>query len=158
MAYENIDVDLDPSLASNPEAAWFRGLLSRVLDALGQSPKVGLTLLVTTDERVHDLNLRYRQVDAPTDVLSFPAGEDAAFVTPEGLPPYLGDIVISWPTVRRQAAEHAHDVEDELALLVVHGVLHLLGYDHQGAKDQRVMWAKQADILAGLGIEVPSDL
>ena len=76
------------------------------------------------DRPMRELNKEFRAVDATTDVLSFPGGE-----TPEG--PYLGDIVISVPAARRQAAERGHDLDRELRLLLLHGVLHCLGHDHE---------------------------
>ena len=78
----------------------------------------------TGDRAMRELNRRFRGVDATTDVLSFPGG-----ASPEGR--YLGDVVISVAQARRQAAEHGHAVERELRILLLHGVLHCLGYDHE---------------------------
>lgn len=110
----------------------------------------GLTVLVTGDEDVRELNRRYRGVDGPTDVLSFGAGGgEVEFVTgPEGLG-YLGDVVISCPRAEEQAREYGHTVAEELELLLVHGILHLLGYDHQDEAGRLEMWDKQREILAG---------
>ena len=88
-------------------------------------------VVVTGDVAVRDLNRRYRGEDAPTDVLSFALREDAEeFVLPPDASLRLGDVVVSLPAARRQAKEAGHSLERELALLLVHGLLHLLGYDH----------------------------
>jgi probable rRNA maturation factor len=108
-------------------------------------------LVVTDDETVRTLNRTYLDVDAPTDVLSF-GGESPDFVAAPDAERYLGDVIISYPRAQAQAAAAGHPLEAELALLVVHGVLHLLGYDHIRPEDKAVMWKRQADILAQLGL------
>jgi probable rRNA maturation factor len=115
----------------------------------GQGPavKVELTLVVTGDEALQELNRRYLEIDAPTDVLSFPAGE----VNPESGALYLGDIAISYPRAQAQAALVGHPVAAEMQLLVVHGVLHLLGYDHAGSSEKAAMWEIQDQVLEALG-------
>jgi len=113
-----------------------------------------LAVVVTGDETLHELNLRHRNVDAATDVLAFPDETHGPFVAAPGLPRYLGDVVISFHRAEAQASTAGHDVRAELQLLVVHGVLHLLGYDDL-AEDERVqMWATQAEILQVLGVDV----
>jgi probable rRNA maturation factor len=113
-----------------------------------------LTLAITGDDEIRTLNLRYLGVDAPTDVLSFGERLESApgtrFVAAPGEPTYLGDVVISYPRAKEQAASAGHSVTDELLLLVVHGVLHLLGYDHAGQAEKRTMWAVQEKILQEL--------
>jgi rRNA maturation RNase YbeY len=103
-------------------------------------------VVITNDIAVRRLNSRFRGDDNTTDVLSFTLDDDEAFVTTTTLR-HLGEIVISYPTARRQARKAGHGVDDELAHLVVHGVLHLLGYDHKRAADQRVMRAKEEALL-----------
>lgn len=110
----------------------------------------GLTLLLTDDEYVQQLNRQYRGEDRPTDVLSFPAGDPLPGTEPDN---YLGDIAIAVPTAERQAAAKGHTVVAELQLLAVHGVLHLLGHDHLEAPDKATMWAAQAEVLRRLGLE-----
>jgi probable rRNA maturation factor len=123
-----------------------------------------LSIVLTDDAALHELNLRHRGVDAPTDVLAFSDEEDEVggpFIEPPEAPRYLGDVIISFHRADAQAAAVGHDTLAELQLLVVHGVLHLLGYDDV-TKDQRAqMWAVQADILQGLDVQVhlpPIDL
>ncbi|MAS35651.1 MAG: rRNA maturation RNase YbeY [Anaerolineaceae bacterium] len=110
----------------------------------------GLTIVITDDAAVAALNRQYRGVDAPTDVLSFPADEPMVD-EPDG-PPYLGDLIIAYPYAQAQAAREAHDLADSLALLVAHGTLHLLGYDHDTAARRAEMWAAQDTALTTLRI------
>jgi probable rRNA maturation factor len=107
-----------------------------------------LTVVITDDDEIQSLNRQFRDTDAPTDVLSF--ADDApnpAFVHAPDEPPYLGDVILSFPRARAQAAEQGHSVEREVRLLVVHGVLHLLGYDHSEPDGEAAMWARQGAIL-----------
>lgn len=107
-----------------------------------------LSIVLTDDRHLHELNLDYLGVDSPTDVLSFPAAE----IDPETEDLYLGDIAISIPRATQQAQNAGHNVEAEMQLLVVHGVLHLLGYDHATNEEKSVMWAEQAKVLEQLGL------
>jgi len=118
-----------------------------------------LAVVVTDDATLHELNLRHRGMDAPTDVLAFAddaddAGEaDRLFIVAPDMPRYLGDVVISFHRAEAQAAEAGHDAQAELQLLVVHGVLHLLGYDDVAEEQRTRMWAVQAEILRDLKVE-----
>jgi probable rRNA maturation factor len=111
-----------------------------------------VTLLICDDATIADLNRRFLGEEGPTDVLSFPAQDEAEthFVVPEDMPPYLGDIVIAYPYAAAQARQLGRRVEDELELLAVHGALHLLGYDHADPNGEQAMWARQEAILAAL--------
>ena len=124
------------------------GAARAALQYAAQPPEAELSIILTNDARLHELNLNYLGVDAPTDVLSFPASE----TDPETGAPYLGDILISVPRARAQAEAAGHALESEVQLLVVHGVLHLLGHDHAEAEDKDRMWKAQAEILEGLGL------
>ena len=106
-----------------------------------------LTIVITGDVEVRELNHQYLGIDAPTDVLSFSAGE----VDPETGQKYLGDIIISYPQAEKQALVAGHPVQDELQLLIVHGSLHLLGHDHAEPVEKTAMWAAQGIILKSLG-------
>lgn len=114
-------------------------------------PKESMTVLTLTgDEHLREYNRRYRGLDEPTDVLAFAAQEkpsDQRFQAPPGTEHWLGDIVISLPRARRQAREAGHPVNDEVRLLAVHGLLHLLGYDHAEADQERTMTALTNRIL-----------
>ena len=107
-----------------------------------------LSIVLTDEARLRELNREYLGIDAPTDVLSFPASE----TDPQTGTRYLGDILISVPRARSQAEAAGHPLESEIQLLVVHGVLHLLGYDHAGPDEKAHMWKVQAQILESLGL------
>jgi probable rRNA maturation factor len=108
-----------------------------------------LTIVITDDEQLRQLNHQFRNVDATTDVLSFPVD----FLDPESEAPYLGDVVISFPRARLQAEAGGHATLAELQLLTVHGILHLLGHDHAEPVEKARMWATQREILQELGLE-----
>lgn len=118
------------------------------LEHESESLAADLSIILTDDARLHELNLNYLGVDAPTDVLSFPASE----TDPDTGARYLGDILISVPRAETQASAAGHPLEAELQLLIVHGVLHLLGHDHARTKDKARMWKAQAEILERLGL------
>ena len=107
-----------------------------------------VSVLLTDDPRMTELNREYRGINAPTDVLAFAMreGEDSEMVAPN----MLGDVVISLETAERQAITEKHSLEEEVSFLTVHGVLHLLGYDHQTEKEAAVMFEKQNIILQHL--------
>ena len=107
-----------------------------------------LSVVLTTDENIHEYNREYRSVDRPTDVLSFPADEgDDLLAPPDG---FLGDIMISIPRAREQAKALGHSTEREILFLTVHGVLHLLGYDHMRPDDEQIMLPVQRSIVEGI--------
>lgn len=108
-----------------------------------------LSVLLTDDAAIRELNRLYRDTDAPTDVLSFAQMEGEAFVAPEGAAQHLGDVIISVETARRQALEYGVTIQNEAGHLLVHGVLHLLGYDHEDADDAAIMHAHEDAILGG---------
>ena len=107
------------------------------------APNSDLTIVLTGDDTLHDLNLRFMGVDAPTDVLSFPSGDP----DPETGDIYLGDILISYPRAETQAQQGGHPITAELQLLTVHGTLHLLGHDHGDEEEKSRMWTAQTEIL-----------
>jgi len=105
-----------------------------------------VSVLLADDESVRTLNRDYRGVDAPTDVLAFSQLEGEDFGCEGGN--VLGDVVISVETASRQAQEHGHALDDEIDVLLVHGLLHLLGYDHEKPEDARRMFARQDELLS----------
>lgn len=107
-----------------------------------------LTIVLSDDQQLHELNRQWMDVDAPTDVLSFPSDE----IDPETGNRYLGDIVLSVERAAEQASAAGHSVEAEAQLLIVHGVLHLLGHDHAEDEEKTRMWKAQGEILAQLGL------
>jgi probable rRNA maturation factor len=118
------------------------------LEHEAESQDAELSIVLTDNEHLQELNLNYLGIDAPTDVLSFPASE----TDPESGARYIGDILISIPRARAQADAAGHSLEAEVELLVVHGVLHLLGHDHAEPEDKARMWKAQAETLASLGL------
>lgn len=120
----------------------------QTLALAGADPSAGLSLVISDDAQLHELNRQFLGIDAPTDVLSFPDGD----LDPETGAVYLGDILISLPRAAAQAAAGGHPLAEELQLLVVHGVLHLLGHDHAEEDQKAAMWAAQAQVLERLGV------
>ena len=143
----------------------FQELLQKVivsaLDAEGVATPCEVNVLITDDENIHQINLEQREIDRPTDVLSFPMFEfvpgqppvdDADADPATGLTP-LGDMVISLERCEEQAREFGHSVERELCYLAVHSVLHLLGYDHMDEGEEKtLMRSREEFILNKLGI------
>jgi len=111
-----------------------------------------LSIVITGVDQLQELNRQFLGIDAPTDVLSFPADED----DPDSGMRYLGDVLISYPRAAAQANSGGHPLQDELQLLVVHGVLHLLGYDHAEPAERARMWEVQAQALESLGSSITS--
>jgi probable rRNA maturation factor len=147
------EVEVEVQIAPDFESLVTGDHLQRVGQAvLREEGVVGqATLVITSDEGIQELNRDFRDVDAPTDVLAFSAREEAGiFVTAPGAGDYLGDVIVSYPRAVAQAEEQGHPVEEELKLLIVHGILHLLGYDHSDKEEEATMWARQAAILNGL--------
>jgi probable rRNA maturation factor len=146
-----VSIDLDLQIAGEfpavPSAERFRSWVTVVLQ--GKAP-VELTVRVVDTDESQALNRTYRGKDRATNVLSFAAD------LPEGIDlPLLGDIVICAPVVEREAAEQGKDLEHHWAHLTVHGVLHLLGHDHQNDDDAQEMEAIEIRVLADLGIPNP---
>lgn len=108
-----------------------------------------LSIVITDDENVRALNEEYRGVDETTDVLSFgmESAGDASFPLPPDAPRQLGEIIISFEQAQRQADEFGHTVGHEVSLLIVHGILHLLGYDHVTLEQQAVMMAREQALV-----------
>jgi probable rRNA maturation factor len=109
-----------------------------------------LTLVLTNQETIQRLNKEFAGLDQPTDVLAFPGSGDDP--DEEGI--YYGDIVIALPIARQQAAQAGHSALEECALLVIHGTLHLLGYDHGTKSEKDKMWARQKGIFQHLDLSL----
>lgn len=122
---------------------WERLALAALVDegATGE-----LTLTFVSDDEIAELNAEHMGKDGPTDVLSFPLDDDADDV-PDGVPRLLGDVVVSPAVAERQAPEHAGTLDDEIALLVVHGVLHVLGHDHAEPAETDRMRRREVELL-----------
>ena len=114
-------------------------------------PPTELSIAITDDETVRALNRQYANDDAITDVLSFSQREGEEFVSPPGSVPPLGEVIIAYPQAARQAADRERPPEAEVAHLLIHGVLHLLGYDHAEAEEERRMRAREEELLDAAG-------
>jgi probable rRNA maturation factor len=140
----------------NPAAAVRRAAIAALKAELPArkkgTPKTGLSILLTDDAEMRKLNAGWRAKDKPTNVLSFPA-ENA--VDPARPPAYLGDVALGLATCRREAREQKKTLADHVAHLTVHGVLHLLGYDHMDDEQAEAMEPLETEILAGMGIADP---
>ena len=147
------EIDIQVQVESSEElpVARIRQAVEWVLEAHRAAPGSGVTVVITTDEEVRRLNRQFRGVDRPTDVLSFEAGPP---LISEGAGPYLGDLVLGFPYIQGQAQAEQHAVSDELILAVIHGTLHLLGYDHDTAEHQSSMWSIQDRALQALGVTI----
>lgn len=142
-----IYIETNPSLQTDLAMEILKRAAQAVLTH--QSADGDLTIVLTDNAQLHELNRDYLGIDAPTDVLSFPASE----TDPESARRYLGDILVSVPRAEEQAQAAGHALQAEVQLLIVHGTLHLLGYDHAGDEDKAQMWKAQAEILEKLGLK-----
>lgn len=149
-----ITILIDEPFLPLVDAGALRRVVTHALLLEGQ-PDGELTIVITDNDQVQELNRTYRGVDEPTDVLSFAAQEtgaeteDVPFVSAPEAARYLGDVIIAYPYAAANAAAQGRAAADEIALLAVHGTLHLLGYDHGSPAEEEVMWAHQTQILSG---------
>ena len=147
-----INVLIDEDLEGCPEVSWLQSVAEQVLVASGVSPSVELGLVITSQEKVQQLNQSYLGKDEPTDVLAFsmlPVKETpgADFVLPPDGVLHLGEVIISYPQAVIQAGEQRHSIRKEITILIIHGILHLLEYKDGKPKLKRQMSAREMDIL-----------
>jgi probable rRNA maturation factor len=146
---------------ARPDRQALRAVCAAAITGEGVTGPVVLTLTLVDDDEIRTINREHRGIDRPTDVLSFSLVEGelngtAAFALPPGVPRELGDVVVSYPRAVAQAEEYGHSVERELAYLVVHGVLHILGHDHEAPDEQAAMRAREEAALARVGLVRPA--
>lgn len=128
-----------------------RAAVNAVLDYEGVNVACEMSVLLVDDKAIRELNRDFRQIDRPTDVLSFPSGEYPLCGGADYL--YIGDMALSLERARRQAEEYGHSYEREVAFLTAHSVLHCLGYDHvDGPEQEAEMFSRQEAILQGMGL------
>lgn len=139
-------ITVDEAFAPSVDKARLVDIARRVLEGEGVAP-IELGVVITDDETVRELNRRYAGIDEPTDVLSFSLREGEKFVAAADGIARLGEVVISFPTAARQAAERGRALAAEIAHLLVHGVLHLLGYDHAEPEEARRMREREEALL-----------
>jgi probable rRNA maturation factor len=147
-----INVLIDEGVEGKLELSWLQGIARRVLEAQGAGAEAELGLVVATQERIKQLNRDYLGRDEPTDVLAFSAREEVGANLPPFVQPpddilHLGEVIISYPQAVAQAEEHGHSVKKEIAILVIHGVLHLLGYEHDKPELARQMRTREKEML-----------
>lgn len=133
-------------------------LLNFAADYLKLTGEIDLSLTIVNDAEIHEINKTYRNIDRPTDVISFAIedlGEDELAVVglPADMPRELGDLFISIDKTREQAEDYGHSFERELGFLAVHGFLHLNGYDHMNEADEKEMFGLQKEILDAYGLK-----
>lgn len=149
-----LDAQIDPRFAAEVDLEQIRRVMERTLAAEGLHGEVEVSLVIADDATLQQLNVSYRGIDRATDVLSFPLqapeeilGQEQTFVGPPDEVLRLGDVVVSFPRAKEQAADYGHSLARELAFLTAHGVLHLLGYDHEDEAGRQVMRAKEEAAL-----------
>ena len=147
-----INVLIEEGLEVDPDAEWMQKVMEKTLLAEDVPPNSEISLVITGQERIRELNRQYRGLDRPTDVLSFslsekPESEPEAFIGPPDGLLHLGEVIISFPQAAAQAEERGHSVRREMAILIIHGVLHILGYDHEKEEMEPAMTAREKAIL-----------
>ncbi|UAL49603.1 rRNA maturation RNase YbeY [Sutcliffiella horikoshii] len=153
-----IEIDMLDETSRLTDEQWedIKDLLKFAADK--ESIQAGAELSVTfvDNERIQEINREYRDKDRPTDVISFAMEEmgegEIEIHYDEDAPRMLGDIIISIPKAEEQAEEYGHSVKRELGFLALHGLLHLLGYDHENETDEKIMFDKQKEILDAYGL------
>ena len=149
-----INVLIDEGFEECLELSWLQSVAERALTAQGAGFEVELSLVIASQEGVQQLNRSYRGKDEPTDVLAFsmlpgqPGGDFAPFVAPPDGIKHIGEVIISYPQAVIQAEEHQHPAKKEIAILIIHGVLHLLGFEHDKPALERKMRAREVEILS----------
>ena len=148
---EGIEIFVEEEFRGVVDGGWVKRIVPQVLKAEGVAPPYEVSLVFTDSETVRQLNRDYRGVDEPTDVLAFymlPQKEvDDSFALPPDGVTRLGEVIISYPQAVEQAREQGHSTEKELALLIIHGILHLLGYDHEEPEEESKMRERERDLL-----------
>jgi len=151
-----INILIEDEFKGKVTKSWLSTVAEKVLAGERTGDNVELGVLITTQEKVQELNWTYRNKNEPTDVLSFfmipekaERGGDSTdiFVMPPGNIRHLGEVIISYPQAKEQATEHKHTVKEEIAVLIIHGILHLLGHDHEKPGDEKIMRARESAIL-----------
>lgn len=127
----------------------FSSLMEKVFNHLKIKEDYLVDVTILDNKAIHEVNLTYRHIDRPTDVISFAFLDDKNEKPLPGVPTSLGQILISYEKAEEQAKEYGHSLSREMSFLFVHGMLHLLGYDHMTKEDEKVMFSLQEEILGG---------
>ena len=148
---EEIEIFVEEKFRGLVDEDWAKRIAQTVLKAEEVAPPYEVSLVFTDSETVRRLNRDYRGVDEPTDVLAFymlsQNEVDSSFALPPDGVTRLGEVIISYPQAVEQASEQGHSSERELALLIMHGILHLLGYDHEEVEEESKMREREITLL-----------
>jgi len=148
-----INILFDEGFEGCLDAGWLKDIAEKILATQGIGSDIEMGLVIASQQRVRHLNKAYRGKDMPTDVLSFamlvePSEiAEAAFIHPPDGIKHLGEVIISYPQAIMQAEEHRHSIKREVAILIIHGILHLLGYDHIEDEPAQQMVARELAVL-----------
>ncbi|OLO38891.1 rRNA maturation RNase YbeY [Alkalihalophilus pseudofirmus] len=154
----NFEIDIldETTKLTEEQIELAKSIISKAAKMEGLTGPTEISVTFVDDKRIQDINREYRGKDTPTDVISFAlneAGEEEVqIIDPEG-PNVLGDIIISIPRTLEQAQSYEHSFERELGFLLVHGFLHLLGYDHLTEEKEKIMFSRQEEILNAYGLK-----
>jgi probable rRNA maturation factor len=148
---EDIGIFVEKEFRGAVDRAWIEKMVRQVLKTEGVASPYEVSLVFAGSETVRQLNRDYRGVDEPTDVLAFnmllQKGADSSFALPPDGVTRLGEVIISYPQTVQQARAQGHSTEREVALLVIHGILHLLGYDHEEPEEETEMRERERELL-----------
>jgi len=148
---EQIGIHVEEKFRGLVDSRWVKKIVRQVLKSGGVAPPYEVSLVFTDSETVKQLNRDYRGIDEPTDVLAFnmlpQKGADSSFALPPDGVTRIGEVIISYPQAAEQAKEQGHSPERELALLIIHGILHLLSYDHEEPEEESEMREKERELL-----------
>ncbi len=150
-----INILIEEGLDAELDTEWLQNVVEKPLTAEKVPSNAEISLVITGQERIQELNRDYRGLDQPTDVLSFSLSEQkdeepAPFIGPPDGVLHLGEVIISYPQALIQARETNHSQKREIAILIIHGVLHILGYDHEKQEMEPAMRAREKEILESL--------
>ena len=147
----DVGISIDDGFQGVVDGGWAKKIVRQVLKAEGVTSPYEVSLVIADSETVRQLNRDYRGVNEPTDVLAFSMlpqkGTDSSFPLPPDGFTRLGEVIISYPQAVAQAKAQGHPPERELALLIIHGILHLLGYDHEEPEEESKMRDRENELL-----------
>lgn len=150
-----IELDIDEAFAAKVNPAPITEALRQTIRHFNKSIILasGVSVIITDETTIQQLNQQYRGIDTPTDVLSFENNPDPDFLIADQVASnHLGEIIIAYPVAEVQAISRGHTPLDEIILLAVHGILHLLGFDHDTPSNKEKMWAAQQQIMVEMGL------
>jgi len=150
-----INVLIDKGLEQHIDESWLRSIAEKVIVTQNTGHRVELGLVITGQEKIQQLNLNYLGKNEPTDVLAFSVleesgGNSSAFVMPPDGVLHIGEVIISYPQAIIQSEEHQHSIKREVAILIIHGILHLLGYEHDKPELESLMSSREREILSNI--------